>query len=69
MKMPQNGSWAITRRFFCWGIARVAPAGILAGLAPNLSLPRRYASQASDYIVINGWVLTNKDALSRREGP
>lgn len=67
MKISQNGLWAITRRVFCWGIVGAAPASVLGGLAVDPSLPPKDESQVSDYVVINGWVLTNKDALSRLE--
>jgi hypothetical protein len=67
MKISTNGLRAVTRRVFCWGIAGAAPASVFGDLAANLSLLPKDEGQTSDYVVMNGWVLTSKDTLSRRE--
>jgi hypothetical protein len=67
MKVPQSSFSAFTRRVFCRTIAGAASTSVLGALAADLrSLPEG-ESTADDYVVVNGWVLTGKDALLRQK--
>jgi len=64
MNASENKLLAITRRFFCCAVASVG-TGAFSGVAAHLNLSR--TEEAEGYLIVNGWVLTSKDALSRRE--
>jgi len=62
MKVTQNWVPGFTRRIFCWRIAAATSTSMLGFVAADpKSLPEK--SLADDYVIVNGWVLTSKDAL------
>jgi hypothetical protein len=67
MKVSHDGSLVVTRRGFCWGIVGAAPAGVFGGLAASLGLLSKDKGQTSEYVIINGWVITSEDVVFRRE--
>jgi hypothetical protein len=67
MKTSQNGPWEFTRRVFCWGIGRAVPAAAFASVSTGFTSLPTDEDQTSEYLIINGWVITKQDALSIRE--
>lgn len=66
MRSWQDGVSALTRRLFCWSIAGASARALLdpAGVS---ELPSKDEGPSSEYVVINGWVLTSEDVLYRQE--
>jgi hypothetical protein len=66
MSVPQTGLPMSTRRVFCRRIAAAVSTGVFGILATDLG-PQEHQSLTDDYVIVNGWVLTRKDALLRQE--
>ena len=67
MRMSSTGFQSFTRRNFFRTIAGTALATVPGFVVTKSKLLPEDESLVGDYIIVNGWVLSDKDALLRQE--